>query len=84
MRELGAGVLPLTFQNTADYDRIAPDDVIAIRGLKTFSPGKPLSLEVTKKDGQKFTIPVSHTFNENQIEWFQAGSALNAMKNKAQ
>ncbi|PNH07230.1 Aconitate hydratase, mitochondrial [Tetrabaena socialis] len=73
------GMLPLVFANPADYDKIDPTDKISIVGLKTFAPGKPLSLEGKKLDGSTYTIPVNHTFNDNQINWFKHGSALNAM-----
>ncbi|KAJ3607936.1 hypothetical protein NHX12_024987 [Muraenolepis orangiensis] len=74
------GLLPLTFDNPADYDKIRPDDKISIRGLKGFTPGTPLSAEVIHSDGSKESLQMNHTFNETQIEWFQAGSALNRMK----
>ena len=73
------GLLPLTFANPADYDRISGSDKVSIKGLTTFAPNKPLTLQVTKKDGTKFDVVVNHTFNENQIAWFKAGSALNKM-----
>lgn len=73
------GLLPLTFVDKADYDKIQPDDTIAIRGLTTFAPGKQLTVEVTTKNGSKWSFQVNQTFNENQISWFKAGSALNAM-----
>ncbi|KAJ2088998.1 Aconitate hydratase mitochondrial [Coemansia sp. S100] len=71
------GLLPLTFNNPADYDRINPDDKLSILGLKTLTPGKALTLRITKPSGEHFDIVVDHTFNENQITWFKAGSALN-------
>ncbi|KAM8836903.1 aconitate hydratase, mitochondrial [Spinachia spinachia] len=74
------GVLPLTFSNPSDYDKIRPDDHISIRGLKTFAPGKPLAAVVKHSDGSEETLELNHSFNETQIEWFQAGSALNRMK----
>ena len=75
------GLLPLTFANPADYDRIAPHDQLAITGLAQFAPGNPLSATVTPADGAKpFTIALNHTFNQAQIEWFKAGSALNYLK----
>jgi len=76
------GILALTFDNEADYDRIDPDDRISILGLNNFAPGKNLDCEVTKPNGSKFTIKLSHSFNENQIKWFKAGSALNLMGKK--
>lgn len=75
------GLLPLTFDDAKDYDRITGNDKLNIVGLSTFAPGKPLTLEVTGKNG-KFNVKVNHTFNEEQIEWFKAGSALNFMKSK--
>uniref|UniRef100_A0AAZ3QQL0 Aconitate hydratase, mitochondrial n=1 Tax=Oncorhynchus tshawytscha TaxID=74940 RepID=A0AAZ3QQL0_ONCTS len=74
------GMLPLTFQIPADYDKIRPDDKISIKGLANFTPGKPLSAVVKHSDGSKDDFQLNHTFNETQIEWFQAGSALNRMK----
>ncbi|XP_066563346.1 aconitate hydratase, mitochondrial [Amia ocellicauda] len=74
------GLLPLTFADPADYDKIRPDDTISIVGLKKFSPGKPLKAVIKHKDGSQDSIQLNHTFNQTQIEWFQAGSALNRMK----
>lgn len=74
------GVLPLTFANPADYDKIKPDDKISILGLQKFAPGKPLTCRITHKDGKSEEIQLNHTFNDLQIEWFRAGSALNRMK----
>lgn len=73
------GMLPLTFEDPADYDRISGSDKISILGLKDFQPGKPLTVRVKKADGTSFDIKVKHTFNEDQIAWFKAGSALNRM-----
>ena len=74
------GMLALTFANTADYDLIQEDDSIDIVGLTTFAPGKPLQVVLNHKDGTSNTITVNHTYNEGQIEWFKAGSALNLIK----
>ncbi|XP_032831929.2 aconitate hydratase, mitochondrial isoform X1 [Petromyzon marinus] len=74
------GVLPLTFADPADYDKIRPDDRISIIGLTSFAPGKPLSCLVKHKDGSTDKFQLNHTFNEGQISWFRAGSALNRMK----
>lgn len=74
------GMLPLTFANPADYDKVRPDDKVSIHGLTTFTPGKPLTLVLKHADGSKEDITLNHTFNEQQIEWFKAGSALNRMK----
>lgn len=76
------GILALTFVNEADYDRIDGDDKVSILGLATFAPGKNLKAEITKKNGETFTIELKHSFNQNQIEWFKAGSALNLMSKK--
>jgi aconitate hydratase len=73
------GMLPLTFANPADYDKIDPSDRITIEGVTTLTPGKPLNLKVKKADGSTIDIPVNQTFNDNQIGWFKAGSALNLM-----
>jgi aconitate hydratase len=73
------GMLALTFKNPADYDLIKEDDMLAIRDLMTFSAGVPLKLEMKHNDGLTNTAELNHTFNEGQIAWFKAGSALNAM-----
>ena len=75
------GMLALTFKNPSDYDLIREDDLLAIRGLTAFAPGVPLSLEIKHNDGSTDIIALNHSFNEGQIAWFKAGSALNAMKN---
>ncbi|VDL68856.1 unnamed protein product, partial [Nippostrongylus brasiliensis] len=74
------GMLPLTFADPADYDKIDPADKVSIVGLKDFAPGKQLKAVIKKPDGSKVEILLNHTFNEQQIEWFKAGSALNRMK----
>jgi len=74
------GILPLTFKNPADYDKIDSDDRVSIVGLKTLAPGSPITLKVKKaKGGEEISIPLDHTLNEQQIGWFKAGSALNRM-----
>jgi aconitate hydratase len=73
------GMLALTFKNPGEYDLIREDDVLAIRGLITFSSGVPLKLEIKHGDGSAHTVELNHSFNEGQIAWFKAGSALNAM-----
>jgi len=74
------GILPLTFADPADYDKIDGDDTVSIKGLKEFAPGKQLTLVVKKKNGTKNEYKLNHTFNENQINFFKSGSALNYMK----
>ncbi|MFM8911782.1 MAG: aconitate hydratase, partial [Flammeovirgaceae bacterium] len=79
------GMLALTFANKEDYNKILEDDRFDIVGLKTFSPDKPLALVIHHINGTEERITVNHTYNANQIEWFKAGSALNAMgKNRKQ
>ncbi|KAH6601574.1 hypothetical protein BASA50_001522 [Batrachochytrium salamandrivorans] len=73
------GMLPLTFADPKDYDRVDPTDKVSILGLTTFSPGKPLTLRAKKQDGSSIDIKLNHTFNAGQIDWFKAGSALNMM-----
>ncbi|QEN04470.1 aconitate hydratase [Thiospirochaeta perfilievii] len=75
------GVLALTFKNPEDYDRVDRTDILAIKGVKEFAPGVELTLEIKKDDGEIVNIPLVHTFNNLQIEWFKAGSALNVLRN---
>jgi len=74
------GMLPLTFTDTADYDKIQPSDKITINGLDSFAPGLDLTATLKHADGSSENIVLNHTFNANQIEWFKSGSALNRMK----
>jgi aconitate hydratase len=74
------GMLALTFANNADYDKIQEDDTIDIIGLTSFAPGQPLTLVFNHKDGSADKIQVNHTYNEQQIEWFKAGAALNIIR----
>jgi aconitate hydratase len=74
------GMLALTFANEADYDKIQEDDEFNFIDLVDFAPGKPLTVEIVHKDGSKDVIKVNHTYNEQQIEWFKAGSALNLIR----
>ena len=71
------GMLGLSFANEADYDKIKEDDTINFLDLTEFAPGKQLTLEFVHKDGSKDIIMANHTYNESQIDWFKAGSALN-------
>ena len=74
------GMLGLTFAVESDYDKIQEDDTFNFVDLSAFSPGKPLTLEVVHADGSKENISLNHTYNASQIEWFEAGSALNLIK----
>lgn len=74
------GMLALTFANKDDYDKILEDDTIDIIGLTSFSPGKPLHIVLHHANGATETIEVNHSYNEQQIEWFKAGGALNIIR----
>lgn len=74
------GMLALTFANKEDYDKILEDDTIDIEGLLAFAPNKPLQLVLNHADGSNETIQVNHTYNQQQIDWFKAGGALNVIK----
>lgn len=74
------GMLALTFANKEDYDKILEDDNIDIEGLTEFAPGKPLRIELKHLDGTSEYIEANHTYNEQQIEWFKAGGALNVIR----
>ena len=77
------GMLGLTFANEMDYDKIKENDTFNFVDLADFSAGKPLTLEVVHADGSKDNVLLNHTYNEQQIEWFRAGSALNLIKLEA-
>ena len=74
------GMLALTFADPADYDKIRPSDKVTVEGLETFAPGVNLTLIAKHEDGTQDKIYLAHTFNEGQIEWFKAGSALNLVR----
>jgi len=74
------GMLALTFANKEDYDKIQEDDTIDIIGLTSFAPNTPLTLVLHHLDGSVENITTNHTYNEQQIEWFKAGAALNIIR----
>ena len=74
------GMLALTFVDKEDYDKVRENDKISITGLTTFAPGKNLTVILHHSDGTEERFDVRHTYNEQQIEWFKAGSALNGIK----
>ncbi len=76
------GMLALTFANKADYDKIKEDDTFDILGLTEFKPGVPLKIVLHHVDGDHEIITVNQTYNENQIEWFKAGGALNIIRSQ--
>ena len=71
------GLLPFTFRDPGDYDRIHEDDRISLLGLANLSPGKPVACVVHHSDGATETLELEHSFGAKQVEWFKAGSALN-------
>ena len=74
------GILPLTFAAPADYDRFEQNDRVSVLGLSGMAPGKPVRVVVRKPDGRSVEISANQSFTEEQIGWFKAGSALNAVK----
>jgi aconitate hydratase len=71
------GMLALTFANKDDYDKVQENDRISLTGLKDFAPGTQLTITLRHEDGSEESFKVNHTYNEAQIAWFKAGSALN-------
>lgn len=74
------GMLALTFADKADYDKIQEDDSIDVVGLTSFAPNTPLTLVLNHKDGSNESIVANHTYNQQQIEWFKEGAALNIIR----
>jgi aconitate hydratase len=74
------GMLALTFDNPADYDKVQENDLIDIIGLNEFAPGKSLQIVLNHANGSTDKFEVNHTYNEQQIEWFKAGGALNIIR----
>lgn len=77
------GMLALTFVNPEDYDKIQEDDTFDFINLESFAPNTPLQIQITHADGTTDTILANHTYNEQQIGWFRAGSALNLIAEEA-
>ncbi len=77
------GMLPLTFADPSDYDKVREGDRVAIVGLTALAPGKPLTVRLSHADGTKDDITVNHTLSAPQIAWFKAGSSLNAMASRS-
>ncbi len=78
------GMIPLTFADPADYDRIGEDDRIAVRNLDRLAPGEQVTVEVTTPEGETWSFQTNHTFSADQVEWFRAGSALNVIRRQTQ
>jgi len=76
------GMLPLTFADPADYDKIRPDDKVTLTGVTELAPFSQVTCTVTHNDGSSDSFPLNHTFNDLQINWFKNGSALNYMKSQ--
>lgn len=74
------GILALTFSCSGDYEKIQEDDRISLHGLEDLRPGKPINCTITHTDGDSEDIRLNHSYNELQIEWFRAGSALNILR----
>jgi aconitate hydratase len=73
------GILPLTFADPTDYDKFEQNDRVSVVGLSGLAPGKPVKVMIHKTNGQEATIQTRHSMTEQQIKWFKAGSALNAL-----
>ena len=71
------GLLALTFQDPADYDKIRADDRLSLVGLQEMAPGQPVECRIKHADGTAETLRLNHTFSSSQLEWFRKGSALN-------
>jgi aconitate hydratase len=78
------GMLGLTFANESDYDKIQEDDTFNFVDLKEFAPGKQLTLEIVHADQSQDAIKLNHTYNQQQIDWFKAGSALDLIRKQNQ
>lgn len=76
------GMLALTFADPADYEKVRENDQIDVVGLTSFAPGHQLSVVLHHEDGGVESFAVNHTYNEQQIEWFKAGAALNLIRAK--
>ena len=74
------GLLPLTFEDAADYDKVQETDRISLTGLQDLSPGKPVKATLHHSDGSTEDLDLHHTMNPTQIEWFKAGAALNLLR----
>src|SRR5881296_3143953 len=73
------GILPLTFADPKDFDKIEQQDRLSVTGLTGLAPSKPVTVTIHKPDGKDVKIQTNHSMTEQQITWFKAGSALNAL-----
>ena len=74
------GILALTFADPSDYDKILEDDKVTLSDIADFAPGKNVTAVIFHVDGTSHTVVLSHTYNDEQIHWYKAGSALNALR----
>lgn len=74
------GILPLCFDDAADYDKVQEDDRITLQGVDSIAPGQQVTMVIKHADGSSDTARLNHTLSEEQISWFTAGSALNAVR----
>jgi aconitate hydratase len=74
------GILPLVFADPADWERIERDDRVSVTGLAALAPGRPVRVAIVKPDGRRLEFETRHSLTARQIEWFKAGSALNALR----
>jgi aconitate hydratase len=70
-------VLPLTFENAADYEKVQENDRVSLVGLAELTPGRPVTVRLSHADGTTDEFRARHTLNAEQVHWFRAGSALN-------
>lgn len=73
------GMLPLTFKDPADYDKVQPTDFVDLIGIEKLAPESEVTMVLKHKDGSKDEVTLIHSYNDDQIKWFKAGSALNLM-----
>jgi aconitate hydratase len=76
------GLVPLTFADPSTYDQIEEDDRINVLGLASLAPDVPVQCQIVKPDGTTIDFVGLHTFSDEQLEWFRAGSALNIVKQR--
>jgi len=74
------GVLPLTFLNAADFDKVQERDRVSVTGLSELAPDRPVDVTLHHADGSTDSFQAEHTLNQDQVAWFRAGSALNLLK----
>jgi aconitate hydratase len=73
------GILPLTFANSADYDKVDKGDTITLKNLRSLKAGQPVEGVVHKANGQEIPLTFNHSLTDEQVNWFKAGSAMNAV-----